>query len=64
MGLINKVIFTYFRRDIMLIKYGDAENINVIQPLDLTDEETKKKLENLKGELSKEQAVKVSQEQE
>jgi len=47
----------------MIIKYGDVENINVIQPLDLTDEETLKKLEELKGEMNKEQPQQVNQEQ-
>lgn len=48
----------------MIIKYGDAENINVIQPIDLTDEDTKQKLEDLKGEMNKEQSAQVNQDQE
>ena len=48
----------------MFIKNGDEQPINVIQPVDLTDEETKQKLELLKGEMNKEQVTKVSQEQE
>jgi hypothetical protein len=47
----------------MFIKNGDEQPINVIQPVDLTDEETKQKLDTLKGEMNKEQAIKVSQEQ-
>ena len=43
------------------IKCGDAENINVIEPVDLTDEETQKKLDTLKGDMSKEQ-VQANQE--
>lgn len=48
----------------MIVKYGDAENINVIQPLDLTDEETKQKLEDLKSDMNKEQSAAVNQDQE
>jgi hypothetical protein len=47
----------------MIVKYGDAEDINIIQPLDLTDEDTKKKLEDLKGEMNKDSSVQVNQEQ-
>jgi hypothetical protein len=34
-----------------LVKYGDAESINVIQPADVADEETKSKLDGLKEDL-------------
>jgi len=36
----------------MFTKNGDEQPINVIQPVDLTDEETKQKLDVLKGEMS------------
>lgn len=48
----------------MIIKYGDAETINVIQPADLTDEETKQKLDDLKSEVAKQDVAKANQEQE
>lgn len=35
----------------MIIKYGDAETINVIQPVDVADEVTKNKLDELKDEM-------------
>lgn len=38
----------------MIIKYGDAETINVIKPVDVADEDTKKKLDDLKGEMLQE----------
>jgi len=47
----------------MIVKYGDAEDINIIQPLDITDEDTKQKLEDLKGEMNKDSSVQVNQEQ-
>ncbi len=46
------------------IKCGDAENICVIEPNDLMDEETKKKLEALKDKMDKDQAILVAKEQE
>lgn len=48
----------------MIIKYGDAETISVIQPTDVTDEDTKQKLHDLKNELAKTDTTKVNQEQE
>jgi hypothetical protein len=45
----------------MFIKNGDEQPINVIEPIDLTDEETQKKLDALKGDMSKEQ-VQANQE--
>jgi len=45
----------------MFIKNGDEQPINVIEPTDLTDEETQKKLDALKGDMSKEQ-VQANQE--
>jgi hypothetical protein len=48
----------------MIIKYGDAETINVIQPADLADEDTKQKLDDLKSELAKKEPTQANQEQE
>lgn len=45
----------------MFIKNGDEQPINVIEPVDLIDEETQKKLDALKGDMSKEQ-VQANQE--
>ena len=35
----------------MFMKYGDVETINVIEPTDVTDEETKNKLDELKDKM-------------
>lgn len=47
----------------MIIKYGDAETIKVIQPTDLTDEETKAKLDDLKSEVAKKDATPANKEE-
>ncbi len=46
------------------IKNGDEQPINIIEPIDLTDEDTNLKLENLKTEMNKEQVMLTAKEQE
>lgn len=38
----------------MIIKYSNAEFVNIVEPIDVTDEDTKQKLDDLRNEMKDE----------